>query len=48
MVKIPAGKFMMGSPLKEEGQEIYEQPQHLVNISEFYLGATQITQSQWN
>jgi eukaryotic-like serine/threonine-protein kinase len=48
MVKIPAGKFMMGSPFKEEGQAIHEQPQHLVNISEFYLGETQITQSQWN
>jgi eukaryotic-like serine/threonine-protein kinase len=48
MVRIPSGKFMMGSPPNEEGQEIAEQPQHLVNIPEFYLGETQITQIQWN
>jgi eukaryotic-like serine/threonine-protein kinase len=48
MVKIPSGKFMMGSPSHEEGQEITEQPQHLVNIPEFYLGETQVTQAQWN
>jgi eukaryotic-like serine/threonine-protein kinase len=48
MVKIPAGKFMMGSPAKEEGQDNHEQPQHLVNVPEFYLGETQITQAQWN
>jgi eukaryotic-like serine/threonine-protein kinase len=47
MIKIPTGNFMMGSPEQEEGREIHEQPQHLVNISEFYLGQTQITQAQW-
>jgi eukaryotic-like serine/threonine-protein kinase len=47
MLKIPAGNFMMGSPEQEEGREIYEQPEHLVNIPEFYLGQTQITQAQW-
>jgi eukaryotic-like serine/threonine-protein kinase len=47
MVKIPAGKFMMGSLDQEEGREVHEQPQHLVKIPEFYLGQTQITQAQW-
>jgi eukaryotic-like serine/threonine-protein kinase len=47
MVKIPAGTFMMGSPATEEGREIHEQPQHLVNIPEFYIGQAQITQNQW-
>lgn len=47
MVKIPTGKFMMGSLDQEEGREVQEQPQHLVNIPEFYLGQTQVTQAQW-
>ena len=47
MVQIPPGTFMMGSPEREEGQELNEQPQHPVNISEFYLGQTLVTQSQW-
>ncbi len=47
MIEIPAGNFIMGSPEREEGREINEQPQHLVNIPQFYLGQTQITQAQW-
>ena len=47
MVKIPSGKFMMGSPATEEGCQPEEQPQHPVNIPEFYLGQTLVTQSQW-
>ncbi len=47
MVQIPSGTFMMGSPEREEGQELNEQPQHSVNISEFYLGQTLVTQAQW-
>lgn len=47
MVKIPAGKFMMGSPANEEGGSAHEQPQHQVKIPEFYLGQTQVTQAQW-
>ena len=47
MVQIPLGTFMMGSSDREEGQELNEQPQHLVNISEFYLGQTLVTQAQW-
>lgn len=48
MIEIPAGTFIMGSPAKEEGQESSEQPAHAVNVGTFYLGQTQITQSQWN
>jgi eukaryotic-like serine/threonine-protein kinase len=47
MVKIPAGKFNMGSPVNEEGRDLCEQPQHIVKIPEFYLGQTQVTQAQW-
>jgi eukaryotic-like serine/threonine-protein kinase len=47
MIQIPPGTFMMGSPEREESQELNEQPQHPVNISEFYLGQTLVTQAQW-
>ncbi len=47
MAQIPAGEFMMGSPMSEEGSEVSEQPQHLVRIPGFYIGQTLITQSQW-
>jgi eukaryotic-like serine/threonine-protein kinase len=46
MVKIPSGKFMMGSPESEKGRTYDESPQHQV-ISEFYFGQTQLTQAQW-
>jgi eukaryotic-like serine/threonine-protein kinase len=47
MVKIPGGKFMMGSPDSEKDREANESPQHQVTVSEFYLGQTLVTQSQY-
>jgi eukaryotic-like serine/threonine-protein kinase len=54
MVKIPAGKFLMGQTKAERWDLIrsydltaQELPQHQVNISEFYLGQNLITQAQW-
>jgi eukaryotic-like serine/threonine-protein kinase len=47
MVKIPAGKFMMGSPANEEKRTNSESPQHQVTLPEFYLGQTLVTQGQW-
>jgi eukaryotic-like serine/threonine-protein kinase len=48
MVKIPAGKFLMGSPESEQDRSSNnETPQHLVSVPEFYLGQTLVTQSQW-
>jgi formylglycine-generating enzyme required for sulfatase activity len=47
MVKIPAGSFMMGSPLNEEKSESDEKPQYKVNLKSFYLGQTEITQAQY-
>ncbi len=47
MVKIPTGKFMMGASTSEEGQTPQERPQHSVEISDFYLGQTLVTQAQW-
>lgn len=45
LVLIPPGSFLMGSPGEWEDDE---GPQHKVTISRpFYMGATQVTQSQW-
>jgi formylglycine-generating enzyme required for sulfatase activity len=47
MLKIPAGSFLMGSPQGEEGRIDAEGPQHRVEIGEFLMGQTPITQAQW-
>jgi serine/threonine protein kinase len=47
MVKIPGGKFMMGSPESEKDRGENESPQHQVNVPEFYLGQTLVTQAQY-
>jgi eukaryotic-like serine/threonine-protein kinase len=47
MVKIAAGKFIMGSPANEEKRSEDEGPQHQVAVPEFYLGQTLVTQGQW-
>ena len=58
LVLIPAGKFRMGSGVSPEelarqyGEKVDtfadEYPQHEVRITKpFYLGATEVTQSQW-
>jgi formylglycine-generating enzyme required for sulfatase activity len=44
--RIKAGGFPMGNPVREEQQRDY--PEHLVRITQdFYLGATEVTQQQW-
>ena len=46
-VWIPAGRFLMGSPMDEEGRDRYER-QHQVWISEgFWLGKYEVTQGEW-
>ena len=47
MLKIPAGSFLMGSPEGEHGRIDAEGPQHRVEIGEFLMGQTPITQAQW-
>ncbi len=47
MVKVPAGNFMMGSPESEKDRVENESPQHQVTLKEFYMGQTEITQSQY-
>ena len=47
MLHIPAGRFLMGSPPREEGRSEDEGPQHEVTLESFFLGRTPITQAQW-
>jgi hypothetical protein len=45
MVSIPGGSFQMGSPDGEGNDD--ERPQHLVNVSPFFMGKFPVTQAQW-
>jgi WD40 repeat protein/serine/threonine protein kinase/transposase-like protein len=46
--RIPAGKFLMGSPDSDGDAQSEEKPQHLVRITRpFYLGVYPVTQSQY-
>jgi len=48
LVRIPAGKFVMGSPKTEAGRRDDEGPQRQVTISKaFYMGVTEVTQAQY-
>ena len=47
MVKIPDGKFLMGSPDDDTNSFEDEHPQHLVTITSFYMSKTTITEEQW-
>lgn len=45
---IPPGSFLMGSPKNEQGRQDWEQPQHLVKLTEgFWLADTPCTQELW-
>ena len=44
---IPAGTFMMGSPVTEKGRDL-DETQHEVELTEpYWMGETEITQGQW-
>ena len=47
MVKIPGGRFLMGSPETEAGRRDNEDPQHYVDVPEFFMGKYVVTQIQW-
>ncbi len=48
LVRIPAGRFLMGSPAGEVGHRDEEEPLRQVTISRpFYLGVYEVTQSQY-
>jgi formylglycine-generating enzyme required for sulfatase activity len=47
MVKIPSGKFIMGSPVSEIDRKDHESPLIEVNLSAFYMAKFVVTQEQW-
>ena len=48
MKLIPAGTFLMGSPIDERGRSEFDWPQHEVTITQpFYIGTYEVTQAQW-
>lgn len=47
MITIPAGDFLMGSHPDDPYSFDNESPQHRVNISEFQMGETEVTQGLW-
>ena len=48
MVRVEGGSFMMGAT-KEQGKDIesQEKPAHLVKLSDYYIGETEVTQDLW-
>ena len=48
MVRVEGGKFMMGAT-SEQGHDAVsdEQPAHLVTLSTYYIGETEVTQELW-
>ena len=45
---IRAGRFLMGSPVRETGRESIEGPQHMVTITKpFHMGVCEVTQEQY-
>ena len=48
MVYVPGGTFTMGAT-SEQGDDAYgdEKPTHQVTLDGFYIGATEVTQAQW-
>lgn len=47
VVRIPAGKFTMGSPAGEKGREADEVPHEVTLTTDFYLGKHEVTQEQY-
>ncbi|HBH71925.1 MAG TPA: formylglycine-generating enzyme family protein [Synechococcales bacterium UBA10510] len=47
LMRIPAGSFLMGSAEEEEGSRANERPLHRVQVGEFLMGRTPVTQAQW-
>ena len=49
MIFVEGGSFTMGCPSEEEYNCFdSEDPQHLVSISNYYIGQTEVTQTLWN
>ena len=48
MIHIPEGKFVMGASVSEIDSEDRERPQHIVEVTSFFMGRYPITKAQWN
>lgn len=48
MVAIPGGKFIMGSKAQEKGRDQDEGPQREIEISAFWMAATEVTFAEWD
>ena len=48
MVAIPGGSFTIGSPQSEKGRAEDEGPQKKVQVSGFWMGATEVTFAEWD
>jgi formylglycine-generating enzyme required for sulfatase activity len=46
-VRIPAGSFIMGSPVSEKDRNGSEGPLHEVRLSAFAIGRYEVTQAEW-
>lgn len=47
-VRVPAGRFVMGSPAHEAERDESEGPQHTVTFAKpFWIGRCEVTQAQW-
>ncbi|MCL5275044.1 MAG: formylglycine-generating enzyme family protein [Chloroflexi bacterium] len=46
-VRVPAGKFLMGSPVTDSLAEPYEKPQFSLTLAEYYVGMTEITNAEY-
>ena len=48
LIKVPAGTFLMGSPSDERGNDLGNETQHRVTLTQdYYLGKTEVTADQW-
>jgi formylglycine-generating enzyme required for sulfatase activity len=47
LVRIPAGKFLMGSPETEDDRFDREGPQHEVTVTDFYMGRYPVTNEEY-
>ncbi|MEM9567028.1 MAG: formylglycine-generating enzyme family protein [Cyanobacteria bacterium P01_E01_bin.34] len=47
LMLIPSGEFVMGAPESETESQDSERPQHRVEVRQFLMGCTPVTQAQW-
>ena len=47
MIPVEGGTYTMGGTSEQESDEEYDKPTHLVTLSSFYIGQTEVTQGLW-